>query len=123
MATEYANLKVIAVEAKTSAEFIDRKTSRHDIDVLQPGAIVRHFKGKLYEVLGIAVHTETADDLVIYKALYPPYGVYARPRNMFLSKVDEEKYPEHAGEWRLRIATKEEIQGCEKNASRQVSQV
>lgn len=85
--------------------------------VLKPGTIVRHFKGKLYQIIGVAIHTETAEEMVIYQALYPPFVTYARPKEMFLSKVDEEKYPEHAGEWRLRIATPEEIQGCDKNAS------
>lgn len=79
--------------------------------LLRAGTIVRHFKGKLYQVVGIAVHTETAEEMVIYQALYPPFTTYARPKDMFMSKVDEEKYPEHAGEWRLRMATPEEIQG------------
>ena len=82
-------------------------------DMLNPGAIVRHFKGKLYQVVGIAVHTETAEEMVIYQALYPPFITYARPKDIFMSKVDEEKYPEHAGEWRLRKATLDEIRGQE----------
>lgn len=79
--------------------------------LLRAGTIVRHFKGKLYQVVGIAIHTETAEEMVIYQALYPPFTTYARPKDMFMSKVDEEKYPEHAGEWRLRMATPEEIRG------------
>lgn len=82
-------------------------------DMFKPGTIVRHFKGKLYQVIGIAVHTETAEEMVIYQALYPPFITYARPKDMFMSKVDEEKYPEHAGEWRLRKATLDEIRGQE----------
>ena len=44
----------------------------------------RHFKGKLYYVHQIIEHTETEEILVSYQALYPPYGMYARPINMFL---------------------------------------
>lgn len=48
----------------------------------------RHFKGKLYYVHNTVEHTETGDILVCYQALYPPYGMYARPLNMFLEEID-----------------------------------
>jgi len=60
---------------------------------LKENSVYRHFKGKLYLVFGTAEHTETGEMLVVYKALYPPYGVFARPLDMFLSEVDREKYP------------------------------
>lgn len=77
---------------------------------LKIGDIVKHFKKEtlkdgadknlyLYKILGIAQHTETKEKLVIYQALYDNdemgvhYGIYARPYNMFMSKVDTEKYP------------------------------
>lgn len=65
------------------------------------GKLVRHFKGKVYMVLGTAKHTETEEELVIYKAMYGDYSTFVRPIDMFLSKVDKTKYPEAEQEYRL----------------------
>lgn len=51
----------------------------------------RHFKGKLYYVHHIVRHTETDEILVSYQALYPPYGMYVRPIEMFLDKIDDQR--------------------------------
>ena len=58
---------------------------------IKPGTY-RHFKGKTYEVLGVAHHSETLEELVVYRALYTtkkyPYGsLWARPREMFAGMV------------------------------------
>ena len=60
---------------------------------MQPGDIVRHFKGNRYEILYFARDSETQADVVVYRALYGERGVWVRPKAMFMSEVDREKYP------------------------------
>ena len=48
----------------------------------------RHYKGNLYEVIGEATHSETEESLVVYRALYGEFGLWVRPREMFLGDVD-----------------------------------
>lgn len=43
----------------------------------------RHFKGNEYEVIGIAKHSETLQNYVVYRALYGEHGLWVRPANMF----------------------------------------
>ena len=57
------------------------------------GNVYRHFKGGLYVVQGVAVHSETAELLVIYTSKDEPQKMWARPLEMFVSSVDKEKYP------------------------------
>ena len=64
-----------------------RETPRH-------GEIWRHFKGNLYRIETVAEHTETGERLGVSQALYGSYGIYARPRAMFMSAVDRAKYPD-----------------------------
>ncbi|MDO4248769.1 MAG: DUF1653 domain-containing protein [Neisseria sp.] len=55
--------------------------------ILQPG-IYRHYKGLLYEVSGLARHSETEEWLVVYRALYGEYGLWVRPLPMFSEQVE-----------------------------------
>lgn len=50
----------------------------------------RHFKGMEYEVLHVAKHSETLEDMVVYRALYGEGGVWVRPAAMFLETVERE---------------------------------
>ncbi|MBT4833133.1 MAG: DUF1653 domain-containing protein [Porticoccaceae bacterium] len=50
--------------------------------------IYKHHKGNLYEVLGVARHSETEEQHVVYKTLYGDYSMWIRPLAMFVEQVE-----------------------------------
>ena len=52
----------------------------------------RHFKGNEYRVLGMARHSETLEEMVVYQALYGEHGLWVRPVSMWLEQVEREDY-------------------------------
>ena len=52
--------------------------------------LYRHYKGDLYEVIDIAMHSETEEEMVLYRALYGEYGLWVRPLAMFFETVTVE---------------------------------
>ena len=48
----------------------------------------KHYKGNEYEVIGVAKHSETLEEMVVYRALYGEYGLWVRPLSMFLEDVE-----------------------------------
>lgn len=54
---------------------------------IQPGRY-RHFKGKDYTVIGVARHSETEEELVVYRQEYGDRGLWVRPKAMFLETVE-----------------------------------
>ncbi len=60
---------------------------------LKINGVYRHFKGDYYLVCDVAIHSEDRNEYVIYRALYGDNSLYIRPKDMFLSEVDHEKYP------------------------------
>jgi len=72
---------------------------------LKINGIYKHFKGDLYLVENIAIHSETKEKYVVYRGLYGESELYIRPYDMFLSKVDKEKYPNVEQEYRFELQT------------------
>lgn len=79
----------------------------------KPGDIVQHFKREmlsdeeregrkyLYEITGVALHSETREEMMVYRPLYDDGGLFVRPLEMFLSEVDREKYPQIRQKYRF----------------------
>ena len=65
--------------------------------------VYRHFKDKYYIVEDVAFDSETQEQMVVYRQLYGEGSLWVRPMDMFLSKVDKEKYPDVEQEYRFEL--------------------
>ena len=72
-------------------DFSRRISFKEIIMELKPGRY-RHFKGNEYELLGIARHSETMEEMVVYRALYGAQGLWVRPAAMWTEQVDRDGY-------------------------------
>ena len=61
------------------------------MSTIQPGRY-RHFKGKEYQVIGTARHSETLEEMVVYRALYGEGGLWVRPASMWSEPVERDGY-------------------------------
>lgn len=58
---------------------------------IKPGKY-QHFKGNFYEVIGVARHSETMEEMVVYRALYGEHGLWVRPAAMWTETIDRDGY-------------------------------
>ena len=50
--------------------------------------LYEHYKGNKYKVIGVAKHSETLEEMVVYQAQYGDFGIWVRPKEMFFEDVE-----------------------------------
>ena len=73
--------------------------------------VYKHFKGDYYLVEDIAKDSETQKEMVVYRRLYGNGDLWIRPKEMFLSEVDHEKYPNVKQKYRFELQKVESVAG------------
>lgn len=80
-----------------------REEGNEQMQELKIGRVYRHFKGDYYVTEGVANHSESGEPYVIYRKQYGDGGLWIRPLEMFLSRIDREKYPTVEQEYRFQL--------------------
>lgn len=77
----------------------------------RPGELYRHYTGEIYQILTVAKHSETGEQLVILQAMFGAFESYASPLSQFISEVDHQKYPRIKQQyWFMRINRMEQME-------------
>jgi hypothetical protein len=76
---------------------------------LKINGVYKHFKGDYYLVLDVVTHSETKEEMVLYQQLYGEGKKYVRPKEMFISEVDHEKYPNVSQKYRFELQEIESV--------------
>ena len=71
--------------------------------------VYRHFKGDYYLVEDVARSSESGEEYVVYRKLYGDGGLWVRPLDMFLSRVDHQKYPDAPQAYRFELQEIESV--------------
>ena len=71
--------------------------------------IYKHFKGDYYLVEDVVKYSETKEEMVLYRQLYGDNSLWVRPKRMFLSEVDHEKYPNVTQKYRFQLQDIESV--------------
>lgn len=73
--------------------------------------VYRHFKGDYYLTEDIARHSETGEEYVVYRKLYGDGSLWIRPKELFLGRVDRDKYPDVQQEYRFQLMEIDSVAG------------
>lgn len=99
------------LEARTAAGAAAPEPGAETENPLVIHGVYRHFKGDFYLVEDVAHDSETGEEVVVYRKLYGDGSLWARPKAMFLSPVDREKYPEVEQRWRFELQHIDSVAG------------